>query len=96
MKSILSAFVAIAFLAATPALAAAPPPPASVTLKAKDGNVTLDHKAHQKQGCKNCHGAGTPGKITLDKDKAHTLCIDCHKQKGGSAPAKCLDCHKKK
>ena len=97
MKTILSAFAAFAFLAATPALAAPPKPPEHVVLKAKDGNVHFDHKLHQKQGCKNCHGAGAPAKIQMDKDKAHKLCLDCHKQKakGPADEKKCDGCHKK-
>ncbi len=97
MKTILSAIVAVAFLVTASSAMAATPPPEKVVLKAKDGNVTLDHKAHTKQGCKNCHGAGTPGKIELDKDKAHKLCLDCHTQKakGPADEKKCDACHKK-
>ena len=96
MKTILSAIVAVAFLVAAGSSLAAPPPD-SVVLKAKDGNVTLDHKAHTKQGCKNCHPGGKPGKIELTKDSAHKLCIDCHKEKakGPADEKKCDACHKK-
>ena len=96
MKKILSALVAVAFVAvASTAFAAAPP--TEVVIPAKQGNVTFNHKAHQSQGCKNCHGEGKPGKIELSKDKAHKLCIDCHKEKGkGPADEKaCTACHKK-
>lgn len=95
MKTILSAIVAAAFLVtASTAMAA---PPETVVLKAKDGNVTFNHKLHMKQGCKNCHGAGAPAKIELGKDKAHKLCIDCHteKAKGPADAKKCDGCHKK-
>ncbi len=95
MKKILSAIVAVAFIS----VAQAAPPPAEVTLNAKNGNVTFNHKAHQGQGCKKCHGEGAPGKIELNKDKAHALCGDCHAEKAkGPSPkdAKaCTTCHKK-
>lgn len=96
MKKILVAVVAVAFAA----IANAAPPPAEVVLPAKAGNVTFNHKAHQGQGCKKCHGEGAPGKIALDQAKAHALCTDCHKEKGkGPADAKdakgCTACHKK-
>ncbi|MEI7703364.1 MAG: cytochrome c3 family protein [Deltaproteobacteria bacterium] len=96
MKKILSAVIAVAFISiASSAIAA--PPPASVVLPAKTGNVTFNHKAHQGQGCKKCHGEGAPGKIELNKDKAHALCVDCHKEKAkGPQDAKtCNVCHKK-
>jgi predicted CXXCH cytochrome family protein len=95
VKKILIAFVFVA----TTAIAA--PPPAEVVLKAKDGNVTFNHKAHQSQGCKNCHGAGAPGKIEGLEKKAHELCSGCHKEKGKgpqfvAADTKtCGACHKK-
>jgi hypothetical protein len=100
VKKILSAFVAVAFLAvASTALAA--PPPEKVVLKAKDGDVTFTHKDHQKQGCKNCHGAAAHGKIEGLEKKAHELCSTCHKEKGkGPVFAEkdtksCGACHKK-
>lgn len=66
-----------------------------VTLPAKNGNVTFNHKAHQgKMECKVCHGEGAPAKLALDKDKAHALCKDCH-TKGNAGPTKCGECHKK-
>jgi len=95
VKKILSTLLAVAFVAvASTALAA--PPPAEVVLPAKEGNVTFNHKAHQSQGCKNCHGDKV-GKIELNKEKAHTLCINCHKEKAkGPADEKnCAGCHKK-
>lgn len=67
----------------------------TVVLKAKNGDVTFNHKAHGAAvECKVCHGEGKPGKLTLDKDKAHKLCKECHvgKKKG---PTGCKDCHKK-
>lgn len=69
----------------------------TVTLKAKNGDVTFNHKVHgEKMKCDVCHGAGTPGKLALGgKDPAHKLCQGCHKEKN-SGPVKCFDCHKKK
>ena len=97
MKKILSAFVAVAFIAVASSAIAAPPP-AEVVLPAKPGNVTFNHKAHQGQGCKKCHGDGAPGKIELNKDKAHALCTECHKAAGNKGPQDtktCNVCHKK-
>lgn len=69
----------------------------TVTLKAKMGDVTFNHKVHgEKTDCKTCHGAGTPGKLNLGgKEPAHKLCMDCHKEKK-AGPTKCNECHKKK
>ncbi len=67
-----------------------------VTMKAKTGDVTFNHKVHgEKNECKTCHGEGTPGKLTLGKDSAHKLCKGCHDTKK-AGPTKCFDCHKKK
>ncbi len=95
MKLFTSLFAAAAILAASSAFAAAPPD--TVTLKAKQGDVTFHHKAHQKQGCKNCHGAGSPQKITFqNKEEAHKLCTTCHAEKTQGPQAKqCNECHKK-
>ena len=91
MKKVMSALLMVVF-AASVALAAAPD---SVTMKAKNGDVTFDHKKHSASGdCKACHGEGTPAKLTLDKEAAHKLCIDCHKAKT-AGPTKCGECHKK-
>jgi hypothetical protein len=100
VKKILSAILAVAFIAVA-SNAVAAPPPAEVVLKgATQPSVTFDHKKHQGQGCKKCHGEGAPGKIELPKDKAHALCVDCHKEKTkGPQDAKdakgCTACHKK-
>jgi predicted CXXCH cytochrome family protein len=91
MKKVMSALLMVVF-AASVAVAAAPD---SVTMNAKNGNVTFDHKKHSASGdCKSCHGEGTPAKLTLDKEAAHKLCIDCHKAKT-AGPTKCGECHKK-
>lgn len=99
---ILTMLVAAIFLAAAGGASAASKIPDKVTLKAeksKEGPVTFDHKAHMKvkDGCKTCHGSGKPEKVTLGEEKAHALCIECHKTagKGPADPKKCDGCHKK-
>lgn len=89
MKKIM-ALVVMTVFAASAAMAAD-----TVTMKAKNGNVTFNHKAHSATGdCKACHGEGTPGKLTLGKDPAHKLCKGCHETKK-QGPTKCGECHKK-
>lgn len=67
----------------------------SIVMKAKNGDVTFNHKAHSgSMDCKVCHGDAKPSKIELDKDAAHALCKDCHSKKG-AGPTKCGECHKK-
>jgi predicted CXXCH cytochrome family protein len=92
MKQRLSTIVAVALLAAGsfPAFAAD-----VVKFEAKNGTVTFNHKAHQqrvKGDCSRCH-QGTPAKIEIKKDVAHSLCTGCHREMNG--PTKCGDCHKK-
>lgn len=89
MKKVLAVVLMVAF-ASTAAFAAD-----QVTMKAKNGNVTFDHKKHSASGdCKVCHGEGTPAKLTLGKDAAHKLCKGCHETKK-AGPTKCGECHKK-
>ena len=86
--------VALMAMVVSPVLAAD-----MVTLKAKNGDVTFNHKVHgEKADCKICHGEGTPGKLSLGgKDPAHKLCTGCHtEKKAGPVLNKCMDCHKKK
>jgi hypothetical protein len=59
--------------------------------------------ASEMQACRDCHTmpATPPMKTSLqvafhDPRGATGTCINCHKQKGGSAPVKCLECHRKK
>ncbi len=102
MNKIIAGVIAALFLASGVAVAA-DTGPASIVLKAKNGNVTFPHHAHQerlKGDCKLCHGAMTGGKIagfaeTVDKTKAHGLCHTCHKKEGKGPVAKCGECHKK-
>jgi hypothetical protein len=69
--------------------------PETIVLEASYGNVTFPHALHQDAfECSTCHGEGTPGLFGLDKDKAHALCRDCHKEQG-AGPTGCTDCHKK-
>lgn len=90
MKNLVIAAMLVAF-ASSAALAAD-----TVVLKAKNGDVTFNHKAHSDNlnDCKICHGADKPGKIELGKEKGHALCKDCH-TKSAQGPIKCGDCHKK-
>jgi hypothetical protein len=94
MKTLVAAFV-LAF--AVTASAAAPAAP--VTLPAKSGNVTFNHKTHAALKCTQCHADEKGGAIegfnkTVNKDKAHAVCAECHK-KEAKGPQKCADCHKK-
>ena len=92
MKKI-ATFVAAALLAT--AAVAAEAPAAPTTLPAKNGNVTFNHKTHASQKCETCHATAAGGKIEgLGKDKAHALCVECHK-KEAKGPTKCAECHKK-
>ena len=92
MKIIASIAAALALFAA-PAYAAAPTGPK--TLKAKTGDVTFNHKTHSSVKCETCHATPAGGKIEgFGKDKAHGLCVECHK-KEAKGPTKCADCHKK-
>ncbi len=69
--------------------------PETVMLEASYGNVSFPHALHEAAyACATCHGEGTPGAITLGKDKAHELCKGCHTQEG-AGPTGCRDCHKK-
>lgn len=68
----------------------------TITLPAKNGDVTFTHKKHQEilKDCKICHEKGA-GKIEgFGKDLAHKSCKGCHADKG-AGPTKCADCHKK-
>lgn len=90
MKKIIAA-VALTLISTGFALAAD-----TITLPAKNGNVTLDHKKHQTviNDCKKCHEKG-PGKIEgFNKEVAHNLCKKCHEDKK-QGPTKCGECHKK-
>lgn len=94
MKKIVALIAALTFVGSVSAMAAGPE---SITLNAKNGNVTFAHKKHQelvKGDCKTCHEKA-PGKIEgFGKDAAHKLCKGCHETKK-AGPTKCGECHKK-
>ena len=94
MKKMIALVAALTFVASASAFAAGPE---TITLPAKNGNVTFPHKKHQedlKIACAECHG-DKPGKMEgFGKDKAHALCKECHAKKNPDA-AKCGFCHKK-
>jgi predicted CXXCH cytochrome family protein len=90
MKRIIAAMALTIFAAGT-ALAAD-----TITLPAKNGDITFNHKKHQDtlKDCKACHEKA-PGKIEgFGKDSAHKLCKGCHEEKK-AGPTKCGECHKK-
>jgi hypothetical protein len=91
MKNLVLAVTLILF-GASAALAAD-----TIVLPASMGKVTFPHKVHQQKlkNCTLCHAKKEGGKIEgFNKDKAHKLCIDCHK-KMSAGPTGCKDCHKK-
>ncbi len=96
-KTFAALFAAVALAVASNAVAAAPTGP--ITLPAKPGNVTFQHSKHASVKCTTCHATEAGGAIegfnkTVNKDKAHATCQECHK-KEGKGPQKCADCHKK-
>jgi hypothetical protein len=93
-----SLFVAVAVAFASSAFAAEAPAK-SITLPAKPGAVTFQHKTHAALKCTQCHADEKGGTIegfgkTVNKDKAHAKCQECHK-KEAKGPQKCAECHKK-
>jgi|UPI00032573D1 predicted CXXCH cytochrome family protein len=92
MKIRIASLVAAVLFAGAAIAADAPAAPA--TLEAKNGNVTFNHKTHAALKCETCHASAAGGKLELDKEKGHALCVECHK-KEAKGPAKCAECHKK-
>jgi cytochrome c553 len=82
-------------LAALLALSSAglPTPPPRVVFQARLGDVELRHDRHleRRASCRACHGDGPVGKVELDKDRGHAVCVGCHKEQGG--PTACSGCH---
>lgn len=67
-----------------------------ITYNTSKGKVVFTHSDHQdaEQNCAACHKDNKFGPIPgFDKEAAHKLCIDCHKQKAG--PVNCEECHEK-
>ncbi len=92
MKKLIAA-AALTIFSAGLALAAGPE---TISLPAKMGNVSFNHKKHQDmlKDCKICHEKG-PGKIEgFGKDMTHKTCKGCHEEKK-QGPTKCGECHKK-
>jgi opacity protein-like surface antigen len=88
MKKLITAAV-LALVTANLALAAD-----TITLPAKNGNITFAHKKHQEalKDCKICHEKG-PGKIEgFGKEFAHKTCKGCHEERK-AGPTKCGECH---
>jgi hypothetical protein len=59
--------------------------------------------ATENQACSDCHTTPPVPPVKTgrqaafhDPKGATGICIECHRQKGKSAPVKCLECHKKK
>ncbi|HET8542515.1 MAG TPA: cytochrome c3 family protein [Anaeromyxobacter sp.] len=97
-KTFAALFAAVALAFASSAVAVEPPA-GPLKLPAKPGSVTFQHKTHAKLKCTQCHADDKGGAIegfnkTVNKDKAHAKCHDCHK-KEAKGPQKCADCHKK-
>jgi len=97
MKTLSAVVIAFALAFATSASAAAPDK--AIVLPAKPGAVTFNHKTHTALKCTQCHKDDKGGAIegfskTMNKDKAHAACHECHK-KEAKGPQKCADCHKK-
>jgi mono/diheme cytochrome c family protein len=91
-RFVLSAAAALLFASVAVAVDA---PKEPKVLEAKQGAVTFKHTTHAAQKCAVCHGEGAPKAIgKMEKEKAHGLCLECHK-KEGKGPAKCGECHKK-
>lgn len=70
-----------------------------IMLKAKNGDITFNHKKHadakMAKGCTACHDTDKGGKIAgLGKDWAHKTCKGCHEEMK-KGPTKCGECHKK-
>ncbi len=97
-KTFAALFAAVALSFASSAFAVdAPKDP--IKLPAKPGTVTFNHSKHANLKCTQCHADDKGGEIegfgkTVNKDKAHAKCHECHK-KEAKGPQKCADCHKK-
>ena len=67
---------------------------AANVIKAYNGNIPFDHKAHRAMfKCADCH-EGSPRYIELNKQSGHKLCIGCHKKQGAGPSVNCSGCHR--
>ncbi len=99
-------------LAGVAMAAEAPKGPVTIKAEgAKMAPVTFAHEKHSKVECAKCHhkDAASPKACTTChdvkevkndapkvQDAFHKVCLNCHKEQGGSkAPTKCNECHKK-
>lgn len=90
MTKVITALFAAALFSAAQAAST----PEQITFEAtRAGSVLFPHKLHAARGCKGCHPAA-PGKLGLDRDKAHALCKACHERQS-KGPTKCDGCHKR-
>jgi hypothetical protein len=101
MKKIIALLMAVAFLAVTASLFAAPKAPETVVVKEmqkKKAPVPFPHKLHgDKFGCKECHHKWKGGDVEPEKcTKCHTNKKEGKKLKAKNAyHKKCKGCHKK-
>jgi predicted CXXCH cytochrome family protein len=70
-------------------------PAAIVIYEVPFGQVVFNHEVHAVSlDCASCHGAEPQAKLVLGKEKAHELCIGCHKEMA-AGPTQCSGCHKR-
>jgi Cytochrome c7 and related cytochrome c len=61
--------------------------------KAYNGDIDFNHSKHMGlYPCTECH-EGPPRQFGLNKEKAHKLCLGCHKKEGAGPLRHCGECH---
>ncbi len=61
--------------------------------KAYNGDVDFNHSKHMGlYPCTECH-EGPPRQFGINKEKAHKLCLGCHKKEGAGPLRHCGECH---
>jgi len=61
--------------------------------KAYNGDVDFNHSKHMSlYPCTECH-EGAPRPFGINKEKAHKLCLGCHKKEGAGPLRHCGECH---
>jgi hypothetical protein len=61
--------------------------------KAYNGDIDFNHSKHMGlYPCTECH-EGPPRQFGLNKEKAHKLCLGCHKKEGVGPLRHCGECH---